>query len=142
MPSHWVKWSKKEDSLLEEWSGVYSPDQMVKMLNDIGYHRTLAALSKRMSVLGMSTYRELDNFSAQYVANMINVSVPTVLRWIDRGYLKAERKPSLRVKNPQRAEYLINRKDLLSVLSSPPTGLRKSRVKKIDPEIIDYLKNK
>lgn len=139
MPTTWVKWSKREDSLLEEWSGVYSPEQMIEMLRSIGSDRTIAALSKRMSVLGMSTHRELDNFSAQGVANMTGISLNTVLRWIDREYLKAERRGSLRVENPKRAEYLISRENLVALLASPPKGLRKSRMKKIDHEIIEYL---
>ena len=139
MPTTWVKWSKREDSLLEEWSGVYSPEQMIEMLRSIGSDRTIAALSKRMHILGMSTHRELNNFSAQGVAKMTGVSLNTVLRWIDRGYLKAKRRTSLRVETPKRAEYLISRENLVTLLVSPPTGLRKSRIKKIDPEVIKYL---
>lgn len=141
MPNSWVKWSQKEESLLEKWSGIYSPEQMIEMLKKMGSDRTIAAVSKKMSSLGMSTHRELNNFSAQYVANMIDVSVPTVLRWIDRGYLKAQRRTSLRVENPKRAEYLIDRNDLVKLLSNPPQGLRKSRIKKITPQIIEYLNN-
>lgn len=139
MPNSWVRWSKKEESLLEKWAGVYSPEQMVEMLKNEGCDRTIAALSKKIYLLGMSSHRELDNFSAQGVANMIGISLPTVLRWIRKGHLKAKTRGSLRTQNLKKTEYLVERKDLSALLSSPPPGLRKSRIEKIDPEIVEYL---
>ncbi|MBW2653636.1 MAG: hypothetical protein JRC91_01535 [Deltaproteobacteria bacterium] len=82
-------WSEKEIKILEH-NSQYSAKTIQKKLKAAGYCRTEVGIilkRKRMRFL-----QNLDGYSAQSVATCFGIDVHAVTRWIDKGWLRAERR--------------------------------------------------
>lgn len=84
----WVKWTDKEDEILEESVGFYSPEKISLILKKQGFNRTPEAVRSRFKVLKISYVREFDNLSLSRIGNLLGVSRSTTSAWYRTGKLK------------------------------------------------------
>lgn len=84
----WVKWSKKEDEILEEYVGFRSPEKISLILKKQGFNRTPEAVRSRFKVLKISYAREFDNLSLSRIGKLLGVSRSTTSTWHRTGKLK------------------------------------------------------
>lgn len=84
-------WSEREIELLEEFQG-YSPDTIQRKLKHEGYIRTRCAIVGKIHRLGLDSAR-IEGYSASELARLLGLTdVNAVLRWIDSGWLIAEKR--------------------------------------------------
>ena len=86
----WVKWSKKEDEILEEYVGFRSPEKISLILKKQGFNRTPEAVRSRCKILKMSYAREFDNLSLSKISKLLGVSRSTTSSWHRTGKLKGK----------------------------------------------------
>lgn len=84
----WVKWTDREDEILEESVGFYSPEKISLILKKLGFNRTPEAVRSRFKVLKISYVREFDNLSLSRIGNLLGVSRSTTSAWYRTGKLK------------------------------------------------------
>lgn len=84
----WVKWTDREDEILEESVGFYSPEKISLILKKQGFDRTPEAVRSRFKVLKISYVREFDNLSLSRIGNLLGVSRSTTSAWYKTGKLK------------------------------------------------------
>ena len=84
----WVKWTDREDEILEESVGFYSPEKISLILKKQGFNRTPEAVRSRFKVLKISYVREFDNLSLSRMGNLLGVSRSTTSAWYRTGKLK------------------------------------------------------
>lgn len=84
----WVKWTDREDEILEESVGFYSPEKISLILKKQGFNRTPEAVRSRFKVLKISYVREFDNLSLSRIGNLLGVSRSTTSAWYRTGKLK------------------------------------------------------
>ena len=83
-----VKWTDREDEILEESVGFYSPEKISLILKKQGFNRTPEAVRSRFKVLKISYVREFDNLSLSRIGNLLGVSRSTTSAWYRTGKLK------------------------------------------------------
>jgi transposase len=86
----WVKWSEKEDEILEESVGFYSPEKISLILKKQGFNRTPESVRSRFKVLKISYVREFDNLSLSRIGKLLGVSRSTTSAWYRAGKLKGK----------------------------------------------------
>lgn len=84
----WIKWTDKEDEILEEYVGFRSPKDISLMLRKQGFNRTEEAIKSRCKVLKISYAREFDNLSLSRIGKLLGVSRSTTSSWHKTGKLK------------------------------------------------------
>ncbi len=124
------KWTDEELAIIEAKAEVYTVKQIASSLKRRGYHRTIHAIELKLQKLGYSLRPTLDNYSCQEIASVLNLSLKSVYRWVNRGWLKAKKRSA--------KHYQIRRWNLKRFLSNPPQHLKK-RIASIDPQAINYL---
>ncbi len=86
----WVRWSKKEDEILEEYVGFHSPEDISLILKKQGFNRTPEAVRSRFKVLKISYAREFDNLSLSRIGKLLGVSRSTTSSWHRTGKIKGK----------------------------------------------------
>jgi DNA-binding transcriptional regulator YiaG len=86
----WVRWSKKEDEILEEYVGFHSPEDISLILKKQGFNRTPEAVRSRFKVLRISYAREFDDLSLSRIAKLLGVSRNTTSSWHRTGKIKGK----------------------------------------------------
>jgi DNA-binding transcriptional regulator YiaG len=86
----WVRWSKKEDEILEEYVGFHSPEDISLILKKQGFNRTPEAVRSRFKVLKISYAREFDDLSLSRIAKLLGVSRSTTSSWHRTGKIKGK----------------------------------------------------
>ncbi len=86
----WVRWSKKEDEILEEYVGFHSPEDISLILKKQGFNRTPEAVRSRFKVLKISYAREFDNLSLSRIGKLLGVSRNTTSSWYRTGKIKGK----------------------------------------------------
>jgi len=84
----WVRWSKKEDEILEEYVGFHSPEDISLILKKQGFNRTPEAVRSRFKVLKISYAREFDDLSLSRIGKLLGVSRSTTSSWHRTGKIK------------------------------------------------------
>jgi DNA-binding transcriptional regulator YiaG len=85
-----VRWSKKEDEILEEYVGFHSPEDISLILKKQGFNRTPEAVRSRFKVLKISYAREFDNLSLSRIGKLLGVSRSTTSSWHRTGKIKGK----------------------------------------------------
>jgi DNA-binding transcriptional regulator YiaG len=86
----WVRWSKKENEILEEYVGFHSPEDISLILKKQGFNRTPEAVRSRFKVLKISYAREFDNLSLSRIGKLLGVSRSTTSSWHRTGKIKGK----------------------------------------------------
>ena len=86
----WVRWSKKENKILEEYVGFHSPEDISLILKKQGFNRTPEAVRSRFKVLKISYAREFDNLSLSRIGKLLGVSRSTTSSWHRTGKIKGK----------------------------------------------------
>lgn len=86
----WVRWSKKEDEILEEYVGFHSPEDISLILKKQGFNRTPEAVRSRFKVLKISYAREFDDLSLSRIGKLLGVSRSTTSSWHRTGKIKGK----------------------------------------------------
>ncbi len=81
-------WSEEEKSVLEQFGHLAQGIQ--RKLSEAGYARTIAAIQVKLNRDRIKS--NLEGYSACQLAGALGLEVRKVLRWIQQGYLKAERR--------------------------------------------------
>jgi DNA-binding transcriptional regulator YiaG len=85
-----VRWSKKENEILEEYVGFHSPEDISLILKKQGFNRTPEAVRSRFKVLKISYAREFDNLSLSRIGKLLGVSRSTTSSWHRTGKIKGK----------------------------------------------------
>lgn len=85
-----MRWSKKEDEILEEYVGFHSPEDISLILKKQGFNRTPEAVRSRFKVLKISYAREFDNLSLSRIGKLLGVSRSTTSSWHRTGKIKGK----------------------------------------------------
>lgn len=85
-----MKWSKKEDEILEEYVGFRSPEKISLILKKQGFNRTPEAVRSRFKILKISYVREFDNLSLSRIGKLLGVSRSTTSAWHRTGKIKGK----------------------------------------------------
>lgn len=81
-------WSPAEETLLQE-KGWMTPERVALIFRQQGFKRTLTAIGIKMKRLRVR--ETIDGMTATGLAEMLDVDIHLVRRWIDDGLLKAAR---------------------------------------------------
>lgn len=82
-------WSEEEQKLLEEVSWM-SPERIGTKFRERGFQRTTTAIAIRMNRHRLR--KGIDSYTAQGLARMLDVDIHKVSKWIDEGWLQADRR--------------------------------------------------
>jgi hypothetical protein len=82
-------WSDQEEQILRRF-GHLAPSGMQRKLAEAGFVRTVAAIQIKVNRDRIKS--NLDGYSACRLADALGVDVKKVLRWIQQGILRAERR--------------------------------------------------
>jgi predicted DNA-binding protein YlxM (UPF0122 family) len=85
-----VRWSKKENEILEEYVGFHSPEDISLILKKQGFNRTPEAVRSRFKVLKISYAREFDDLSLSRIGKLLGVSRSTTSSWHRTGKIKGK----------------------------------------------------
>lgn len=93
-------WEEAEDALVRQYleKGLAWTQRKLKIA---GFQRSQAAISSRRYKLGCVKDDDPDLLSASQLAQLCGLDPKTVLRWIEKGWLKAKRGASLCVPDPK-----------------------------------------
>ncbi len=82
-------WSAEEHALLMEvsWMG---PERISMKMREHGFSRTTTAIAIRLNRFRLR--QNIDSYTAQALAKLLNVDIHKVSRWIAEGMLRAERR--------------------------------------------------
>lgn len=109
------RWTPEEDALLESLADHRLPT-IVRRLAAAGYRRTATAVAIRLKRMGVQWGQDPDVWTANGLAKLLGCDVHRVLRWIERGALKARRPPGV----DQRVAWEVRRKDVRAFLIAHP----------------------
>ncbi len=84
------EWSAAELALLDKHATKH-PKSIAKIFAANGYHRTPTAIGVKRKRLRIDTV-DIDHYTAHGLAQEFNCDIKTVVRWIDKGWLKASRR--------------------------------------------------
>lgn len=101
-------WSAEELAILEEHYTL-SPRAIAARLRKAGYSRTETAVIVQRKRCGLRASDDPDRWCARQLADAMGVEVHKVLRWIERGMLKATRQGD-------EAPWAIHRRDVRAFL--------------------------
>jgi hypothetical protein len=87
-------WSERELQVLERF-GHLAPTGIQRKLAEAGFARSVAAIQIRVNRDRIKS--NLEGYSACQLADALGVDVKKVLRWIQQGVLKAERRGTQRL---------------------------------------------
>lgn len=82
-------WSAEEHAFLMEWAWM-SPGRLTAKFREHGYSRTTTAIAIRLNRYQLR--KNIDSYTAQAVARLLNVDFHKVSRWIADRMLRAERR--------------------------------------------------
>lgn len=82
-------WSYDELRILDRWAHQH-PERIHRKLKAAGFERTPAAIVLKRERLKLLSC--LDGYSARQLGKLFGIDSHSVARWIERGYLKAERR--------------------------------------------------
>jgi len=82
-------WTDLETQLLEQF-GHLAPTGIQRKLTGAGFARSVAAIQVKLNRNRIKA--NLDGYSASQLADALGVDVRKILRWIQQGFLKAERR--------------------------------------------------
>lgn len=103
------EWSEKELKMLEHRAHL-TPERIRLALRKAGFNRSTGAIlikRKRMRLL-----QNLKGYSARSLAECFGIDVKTVTRWIEKGWLKAEKRGTARTEAQGGDMWFIREKDL------------------------------
>jgi hypothetical protein len=106
-------WSQAEIRILTKWARL-TPERIYLKLKACGYQRTYTAIvlkRKRLRLLS-----NLDGYTATSLKDAFGVDATTVLRWIRKGFLKAEKRGTKRVEVQGGDMWWIKEKDIRAFL--------------------------
>lgn len=85
-------WTSEEDKILTELiEDGNAISTIQKKIRKLGYFRSLPAIQTRVCLLKIGFNR--DGWTATEVAGFFSIDIHSVLKWIDKGWLRASRKP-------------------------------------------------
>jgi len=122
-----LPWSLAEIEVLElyEHLGV---EAMQRRLAGADFHRTLAAINLKIKRLGLREHR--DWYSAWKLAQAFGLDQKLVVRWIRRGWLKAERRGTNRKASQGSDSWLIMHVDVKPFVLAHPEEIDLAHVEK------------
>lgn len=127
-----MRWSKREDSILEKMAEYYPIELIQKRFRHLGYYRTIDSIKGRADRLGISLNPTLDYISCKRAAPLIGVHHSTVSRWVSKQLLPAMRR------SPRHLS--IRMEDIRNFILNPPDNWQiKNTLKNIPPENRKYI---
>lgn len=104
------RWSAAEDEIISE-SAHLNFSALAKRLRRAGFKRTETAIAVRLKRLG-ATREDPDRLTARGLAILLGVDGKRVTAWIDKGWLKAERRGTARTDAQGGDQWWIHRKSV------------------------------
>lgn len=121
-------WSEPEQQLLEQF-GHLAPTGIQRKLNEAGFSRSIAAIQVKINRNRIKS--NLDGYSACQLADALGVDVRKVLRWIQQGFLKAERRGTQRMPQQGGDIWWISDRGVRRFVLRFPQEIDLARVEKI-----------
>jgi hypothetical protein len=87
-------WSEQEERLLARF-GYLAPTGIQRKLSEAGFARSVTAIQVKVSRNHIKS--NLEGYSACQLSDALGVDVKKVLRWVQQGVLKAERRGTERL---------------------------------------------
>lgn len=111
-------WSAKEQALLEKWAHLGLPRIRLK-LRQAGFQRSETGIKLKMRRM-LITQDTHDYFSPTKIALAMGIDSHKVMTWIRRGWLRAEKKGTVRTAQQGGDSYLVHRNELRRFLLNHP----------------------
>lgn len=111
-------WASEEKALLEKW-GHLTLQGICRKLRRAGFQRSEAGVKLKMRRM-LITKDTLDYYSASKIASALGIDGHKVVGWIRRGWLRAEKKGTLRTAQQGGDSYLVHVNELRRFLLHHP----------------------
>jgi hypothetical protein len=111
-------WSVEEKTLLEKWAHLTLPRIRLK-LQRAGFHRPETGIKLKMRRM-LITKDTLDYYSPTRIALAMGIDSHKVIGWIRRGWLRAEKKDTVRTAQQGGDSYLVHTNELRRFLLHHP----------------------
>lgn len=121
-------WSEAEIRILEKY-GHLAPSGIQRKLSAGGFARSVAAI--QVKIHRDRIKRNLEGYSACQLADALGVDVKKILRWIQQGGLKAERRGTRRLPQQGGDTWWITDKSVRRFVLQCPGEIDLARVEKI-----------
>jgi len=121
-------WSERELEILEK-HGHLAPTGIQRKLSDAGFARSVAAIQIKINRDRIKG--NLEGYSACQLADALGVDVRKVLRWIQQGFLRAERRGTQRLPQQGGDTWWITDKSVRHFVLRFPEEIDLARVEKI-----------
>jgi hypothetical protein len=122
-----LPWSEAEVAILERWGHLTDIGIQTKLAK-AAFHRSLTAIHLKVTRLRIK--KNLDGYSATGLSKAFGVDGHTVIRWINRGLLKAERRGSTRVDAQHGDTYWITNNEVKQFIQAYPNEVDLGKVEK------------
>jgi len=130
-------WSEAEIALLEKHA-CKVPDVIARIFKANGFSRSATAIVVKRQRLGCDTV-DVDHYTATQLAVEFGVDSHVIARWIDRGWLKADRRGTGRVEAQGGDQWWIKRRHVRDFVAESAAIVDLRKVNKI--WFIDLLVN-
>jgi hypothetical protein len=131
------EWSTAEVALLEKHA-CKVPAVIARIFRANGYHRSATAIVVKRQRLGCDTV-DVEHYTACRLADEFGVDVHVVTRWIDRGWLRAERRGTDRVPEQGGDHWRIKRRHVRDFVADSVAIIDLRKVNKV--WLVDLLVN-
>ena len=121
-------WSDPELLALERF-GHLAPSGIQRKLSEAGFARSIAAIQVKVNRSRIKS--NLEGYSACQLADALGVEARKVLRWIQQGYLKAERRGTARTLEQGGDMWWISDRSVRRFILRFPEEIDLARVEKI-----------
>lgn len=131
------EWSAAEVALLEKHAHKM-PDVIARIFRANGYRRTATAIVVKRRRLGCDTV-DIDHYTVNQLAREFGIDSHVVTRWIDKGWLKAERRGTKRVAVQGGDQWWIKRRHVRDFVAESVAVIDLRKVDKV--WFVDLLVN-
>jgi hypothetical protein len=121
-------WSDEEEGVLERF-GYLAPTGIQRKLSEAGFARSIAAIQVKVNRNRIKS--NLEGYSACQLADALGVDVRKVLRWIQQGFLKAQRRGTDRTPQQGGDVWWISDRSVRRFVLRFPQEIDLARVEKI-----------
>ncbi len=132
-------WTDAELDLLEQHAHKV-PDVIARIFRKHGYARTATAISvktKRVGLLTRQSRIDAGQYSGRELSRCMGVEGHTIKRWIEKGWLKAERQGTERTERQNGDHWLIREKHIRQFLINHTAEINFGKIDKF--WLIDIL---
>ena len=112
-------WSEQELELLKQ-NRFYSPAEIQRRMRVAGFQRSVLGILLKRKRLKLTTRNFGDGYTANAIADLLNIDAHKVTNWISRGLLRAEHRLTLRTQWQGGDGYWIRVEDLRAFIFAFP----------------------